>query len=199
MSAIAFKVTKLPGAAQTYFFFHEGKKVVPTWEGVVVATRPPDHVFRDPWLKVEEVGVSALKEFEALEKKRAEDAKAAEEEKAAADEAARKLRSDLLAKGISARRAADLDKALAEVRGMRERAKKQLAEHPDRKAALLKRIQECDEREAALLAAAAKAPAKPKAAEKTKPAPSKAPETKAPAKKAAKAPAKPKTAEGASK
>lgn len=77
---MAFKITKLPGAARTYFFAHEGKRVTPTYAGddpPVLATRPVESVFIDPWLKVEEVSGAELEAWNVREAGRAKAAEKA--------------------------------------------------------------------------------------------------------------------------
>lgn len=160
MHAVAFKVTKLPGASQTYFFRHEGKRIDPTPAGVVLATRPSAAVCSDPWMKVEEVPASELKEYEASERQRIIDADAAAQEKSAADSAAKKVRGELRASGVDAKTSLDLDRALADVRAARGRAEAQMEKHPARSAALNKRIADLGANEAKLVEAGAKTPPK---------------------------------------
>lgn len=79
---MAFRITKLPGAPRTYFFAHEGKRVTPTYaadDPPVLANRPPEHAFNDPWLKVKEVPAHEAELW---------DARAAARAKAEAKEAA---------------------------------------------------------------------------------------------------------------
>lgn len=144
---MAFKVTKLPGAARLCSFRHDDKMIHPTLEGVVLATRPADAVFRDPWMKVEEVASSELEAFAKLEAKNSKEAKAAEKKAKAAEGVRASKDANLAKQGIAAKSASDRAKALTQLKAERAALNTQLAANPGRAASVKMMLEDLDARE----------------------------------------------------
>ena len=159
---MSFLIQKLPGAAKACFFLHEGKRVTPTALGIVLDSRPPEHAFTDPWLKVTEVDSTSAKKLRAEISEAEEVAKATASDRTKADDDAKVSRADLTASGIMARSTADLDRSLAQLRAERKAVEEGLAAKPARKASAQARMKAIDARIEKLLEAGAKSAKKAK-------------------------------------
>lgn len=161
---MSFLIQKREGGARTCFFQHEGKRVTPTKSGVVVDTRPPDHVFGDPWLSVSELTADAAESHRKRIASEEKSRRAAQSEREKADEDAKTRRAALTAKGLRARTTADLDRSLAQVLAETEAVKAALKANPDREASATKRLKRLAAQAKSLEAAGAKsAQSKPEA------------------------------------